>query len=502
MARAVRAVSIVRVALLILALAGFAVFAVALLYTASPKMTEGETTQYARQVLGQAVGTLRDELERYEDISFQFVANRDLNALLVDYVGMEDTYEVSRHNQAFSNFLEGYAFGDGGICDALFLDESNARRKALTMGELVSAGFIRSFRGSEAYRSIAAADGRPVWLGPVRLNRQDRHYVMLGRRIKHLFTGRPLGVLVMFIDADHLSRLVTEYLDGNFYFSIGTVRTRYTMILDGNGNIVASPTVENIGRSAAEILHDSGQLKVLYKKGAGSFIGRIGDAPVLVVHEPIPGTSWRLAIPITPRAGLTRGKFLPEMARNVLAALVVLGFLTVAWLALKSARTIGLPGAPSAELAAAGSGLRVSLGQAVSPPESLASHAWGANLRSGDACVSAPASQGAPSWRVPVDQGSEASAEKGHGLANAPWLDELTEREKQILSLLAQGYSNKEIAQAIHVAEQTVKNYVSVIYCKMGVRDRVQASLKAVEAGLHRSSAAGSADGADNAVSH
>lgn len=64
------------------------------------------------------------------------------------------------------------------------------------------------------------------------------------------------------------------------------------------------------------------------------------------------------------------------------------------------------------------------------------------------------------------------------------WLGELSNREKDILRLLAKGYDNKEIAKRLYIAEQTVKNYVSIIYSKMGVKDRVQASRFAIEAGL------------------
>jgi DNA-binding NarL/FixJ family response regulator len=64
------------------------------------------------------------------------------------------------------------------------------------------------------------------------------------------------------------------------------------------------------------------------------------------------------------------------------------------------------------------------------------------------------------------------------------WLKLLNDREKDILWLLAKGYDNKEIAARLYLAEQTVKNYVSVIYDKMGVRDRVQASRLAAETDL------------------
>jgi DNA-binding NarL/FixJ family response regulator len=59
--------------------------------------------------------------------------------------------------------------------------------------------------------------------------------------------------------------------------------------------------------------------------------------------------------------------------------------------------------------------------------------------------------------------------------------DPLTERETEILRLMAGGYSNREIAQALNVAEGTVKNHVSNILSKLGVRDRTRAVLKALE---------------------
>ncbi|HET9048450.1 MAG TPA: response regulator transcription factor [Chiayiivirga sp.] len=59
--------------------------------------------------------------------------------------------------------------------------------------------------------------------------------------------------------------------------------------------------------------------------------------------------------------------------------------------------------------------------------------------------------------------------------------DPLTDRETEILRLMAGGYSNREIAHALSVAEGTVKNHVSNILSKLGVRDRTRAVLKALE---------------------
>ena len=62
--------------------------------------------------------------------------------------------------------------------------------------------------------------------------------------------------------------------------------------------------------------------------------------------------------------------------------------------------------------------------------------------------------------------------------------DPLTERETEILRLMAGGYSNREIAGALTLAEGTVKNHISSILSKLGVRDRTRSVLKAVQLGL------------------
>lgn len=65
-----------------------------------------------------------------------------------------------------------------------------------------------------------------------------------------------------------------------------------------------------------------------------------------------------------------------------------------------------------------------------------------------------------------------------------PLADPLSEREVEVLRLLASGASNREIAAALVITEGTVKNHVTNILSKLGVSDRTQAALKARELGL------------------
>jgi DNA-binding NarL/FixJ family response regulator len=99
-------------------------------------------------------------------------------------------------------------------------------------------------------------------------------------------------------------------------------------------------------------------------------------------------------------------------------------------------------------------------------------------VHSGDAVVAPSTTRRLLDRFAPMLPASEARA--------AAELDELTERERQVLILVAQGLSNAELAKRLFVSEATVKTHVGRILAKLGLRDRVQAVVYAYENGLVR----------------
>ena len=76
---------------------------------------------------------------------------------------------------------------------------------------------------------------------------------------------------------------------------------------------------------------------------------------------------------------------------------------------------------------------------------------------------------------------AELAAAGGKGRERSP----LSQREREIVALVAQGYKNKEMAEKMFISEQTVKNHLHNIFDKLGVSDRLELALYAIHKGLH-----------------
>ncbi len=80
-----------------------------------------------------------------------------------------------------------------------------------------------------------------------------------------------------------------------------------------------------------------------------------------------------------------------------------------------------------------------------------------------------------------------APGEIGGGSGKSRERSPLSQREREIVQLVAQGYKNKEMAEKMFISEQTVKNHLHNIFDKLGVSDRLELALYAIHKGLHLS---------------
>ncbi|MGY0060355.1 response regulator [Streptomyces sp. LZ34] len=103
-------------------------------------------------------------------------------------------------------------------------------------------------------------------------------------------------------------------------------------------------------------------------------------------------------------------------------------------------------------------------------------------LKNAEADELRSAVKGAAAGRIQV---SPDATSRLMGQVRAPsGPEQLTEREAEVLTMLARGKSNKEIARDLRIGQQTVKTYVSHILTKLGVHSRTQAAVYAVQSGL------------------
>jgi DNA-binding CsgD family transcriptional regulator len=82
-------------------------------------------------------------------------------------------------------------------------------------------------------------------------------------------------------------------------------------------------------------------------------------------------------------------------------------------------------------------------------------------------------------WREPLPEPTPASGDAG--AAPAPTTDGLTQREREVALLVADGLRSREVAERLGIASQTVKSHLKTIFDKLGVRNRVELARRLVQ---------------------
>lgn len=436
-------------------------------YIDSVDKSGDEIEEFARYLSSSAAASVGARLRSIEEISFQFIANRDLNEALSDYSDQQDKYQVAQYNMSFANFLEGQAFIRPEIVDAVFWDYDDAAKKALTMSEVMFNDSVSSLKMSAFATQIRAAGGAPVWTDSVRVDPSMKDSLLIGRIVKHTFRDSPVGYLVMMIDRRFLLDAVKQAADADLYYSIGSLREDYIGLFSSSGGdhaIMTGTGDEGLIEGAFKGL-GVGSLIPGPQSGPQLYASEIGGESHLFMVSTVPETGWKLMVPMMLSASTgylfrTNSVFARNIAIGAAAILAFIG-LIYSWVRRTGRNNL------AEEIKPSGVGPSIA---GISDP----TMAHGGDAPSGiqPGALSAQAAEDCP------DMSTVIAKDKSGVLST------LTEKELRLLCLIARGYSNKKIADTIFVAEQTVKNSCSALYQKLGVEDRVGASVLATRLGL------------------
>lgn len=383
---------------------------VVFLYSPEPKVLE----TYTRAV-NQVAERIRLEGSLIEDLSYQCIANQDLNDSLWAYGRRANLYDVGLFNLSFTRHLESQSVAASLLEEAFFYDYDERRRNVLTMTEDFLRPEIEQVR-SFLWDSVVTANGVFVWMDSTLLVHEKR-FAVAGRLIKRLQTGEPIGVVALLVDTEVLRVLMTKAFE-----SVHPKDTNVTaFIVSPSGGIIAGTNDFLDGHSISEAVGSSSYFETIIAQEQESghlfvdFLGKRQKALYTRIRH--------------------NGPYLLAIYSDALDLRNISNYI-YAFLALTITALFELI----------------------------------IHLQSGH--IKTKNSQG------PTFDGLSLSD-----------LSSLSERERQLLSLLTRGLSNKEMASELGVKEQTVKNYLSSLYEKIGVHDRVSALLK-----LHERTGSGSSD--------
>ena len=361
-------------------------------------LAEKENEAYQHKMNLQLAKSIRQQTENIENLTFQFIANFELNKTLDQYIESPELYQIAPFNNVFSAFLESQTRSHPLLRDAAFFDLNEPKRKALTMSDNLTQSILLELRSSPSFQSIREHDGRFFLDSETVFPMNGKKSLLAGRLIKKIDGEREIGILLLLLRTERLSETLNSdlYVDGEPMES--SVGTYFSILVSSSATILASPLKGHVGRSIQEVFQTPWQ-QPPDNQNNKVFEGEWKDQKIYLRScslERMP--IFLLEVSTLPPLGY----------RNL--SLLVAGILLI--------------GIGSFQLK---------------------------NLKDKDL--------------FSFDEEASKQFEK------------LPPREREILLLLAQGYSNKEIAFRPRLREQTVKNYLHSLYSKLGIHDRVSAAL-------------------------
>ncbi|HHT48540.1 MAG TPA: methyl-accepting chemotaxis protein [Firmicutes bacterium] len=305
-------------------------------YFSSRSALSSKAAQYSMDSLVKTGYILEMKLAEYADVSLQMQIDRSLNETISNYVKAENDYDMVLASIVLKRAIERYLYADEGIAGLMFLGE--------TEKHFVALGSIKlqpDFRETEFYAQVLSAGGRVVWASsPYVMEDSDQAYILAGRLIEDLNTGRPLGVFLTFVSEESIDRLVNYSV-----YQEPDIQESYFMLISRTGQIAALPKKagkEHVGKDLSDFLNNSAALQEIIGGGAEKnalFTGLFKENVLLTVgrmgsQQQLAASSWEGQTTATAEElgtydwyllGITPTSYLYQEARSVGVTTLILG---------------------------------------------------------------------------------------------------------------------------------------------------------------------------------
>lgn len=231
-----------------------------IVYSSSKKAIANKTTYYSIDSLTKSKQHIELIIKKYEDLSYNFIAIKDVNRLFIDFV-LNEGYDRFIARRDLENYLDSLLYADKSLASIRFssIDGIN-----MNLGKEISPATESYFQESKMNEIVTQAQGGVAWFPSIKASpSRDEYQMVMGRMIRNPNNGKKLGNIFFFISESSIDQVLNEYLYSTGNVSERGIKMSYTILIDQEGQILSSPIKDQINNNVFELLRKKDYLQAL-----------------------------------------------------------------------------------------------------------------------------------------------------------------------------------------------------------------------------------------------
>ena len=289
--------------LLFLASVGPVIIVGVISFISSRNAIVNKIEDYSGESLHNTAINLQLVLDRYVDITYQMISNREVNLCLEEYCHAQSSYDRLVAGRSLGHHIQGYAFNDPSIISLLFFPYESEYH--YLVGSAFDDQYLANLTASDYFQQVRKANGQVVFsdLFSYERNRGALKYFIVARQIANTISGEKLGIFAICINEDRLHQVINSGLDEET--GAKDESGRYGLILNDKGMIISAPEKGLLGEGATQIMKNSRALQEVLsgEQERGSLSSTVRGKRVFIAYEAIPEYRWYI-MSIVPTAYL------------------------------------------------------------------------------------------------------------------------------------------------------------------------------------------------------